>query len=165
MVVKSTCIVIDLGTYLLQGLSTDVTRARDTRPWGELRVSAEEYIITGTKSFPSFRRVPALAIRYRQSSLLLHWMRSIYRFVLLLLLVFMFRSPLLRLHQTASHLFGKTSTTTQTLTKLPFSTTVGFKQNNDTMSDDRPSGLIAKSGLELLTFGTPNGASRVANKH
>ncbi|KAK4952833.1 hypothetical protein LTR28_006642, partial [Elasticomyces elasticus] len=25
------------------------------------------------------------------------------------------------------------------------------------MSSDRPSGLIAKKGLELLTFGTPNG--------
>lgn len=31
-----------------------------------------------------------------------------------------------------------------------------MKQNTDTMAD-RPNGLIAKSGLELLTFGTPNG--------
>lgn len=50
----------------------------------------------------------------------------------------MLKSPLSRLFQTSRHLAYSTT--------RPIST-----------SSDRPSGLIAKSGIELLTFGTPNG--------
>ena len=71
----------------------------------------------------------------------------------MLLLAFMFRTPLLRLQQTATHFTAGTGL----LAKQAFSTTAAIKQNNDTMSDEKPTGLIAKSGLELLTFGTPNG--------
>ncbi|KAK4625953.1 Disulfide-bond oxidoreductase [Fulvia fulva] len=78
-------------------------------------------------------------------------MQLVYKVVLLALLAFMLRSPLLRLQQTATHLIKTTApAASRTLTST---STV----QNDTMSDDRPSGLIAKKGLELLTFGTPNG--------
>jgi glutathione S-transferase len=50
----------------------------------------------------------------------------------------MLKSPLTRLSQTSKH-FIKTTSRSMT-------------------SSDRPSGLIGKSGIELLTFGTPNGA-------
>ncbi|CAK1364507.1 unnamed protein product [Cercospora beticola] len=83
-------------------------------------------------------------------------MRSIYRLVVLLLLAFMFRSPLYRLQQTANHLIRSASPAVSTFTTRPFSATALRKQNDDAMSD-RPNGTIAKSGLELLTFGTPNG--------
>lgn len=68
----------------------------------------------------------------------------------------MFRSPLLRVQQTASHLIKTTTLRTESLTCRAFSTTFPLKQDTDDMAD-RPNGLIAKSGLELLTFGTPNG--------
>lgn len=48
----------------------------------------------------------------------------------------MSRNPLNRAFQTSKHFL---STTTRT------------------MSSSRPSGLIASAGIELLTFGTPNG--------
>jgi glutathione S-transferase len=60
----------------------------------------------------------------------------------------MLRSPLLRLHQTASHLIPTS------ITRSSFSTTIRLKQND---MGDRPNGTIATKGLELLTFGTPNG--------
>lgn len=83
-------------------------------------------------------------------------MRPIYRLVLVALLAFMFRTPLLRLHQTASHF-----TPSSGIIRRSFfsNSSVVLQQQNasdDTMAE-RPSGLIAKSGLELLTFGTPNG--------
>lgn len=83
-------------------------------------------------------------------------MRAIYKFVLLALLVFMFRSPLLRLHQTASFIIKHSASTSPATAPRTFSITA-LRQDNDTMSSDRPNGLIAKKGLELLTFGTPNG--------
>jgi len=54
----------------------------------------------------------------------------------------MFRTPLLRLQQTTRHAFPRV---------IP--ETILNSQAN--MS--RPTGLIANKGLELLTFGTPNG--------
>lgn len=83
-------------------------------------------------------------------------MQLVYKVVLLALLAFMLRSPLLRLQQTATHLIK----TTAPAASRTFTSTSTVQ--NDTMSDDRPSGLIAKKGLELLTFGTPNGKSSVA---
>lgn len=68
----------------------------------------------------------------------------------------MFRTPLLRVQQTASHFLKSTTSSTTSLTSRAYSGTSPLKQNTDTMAD-RPNGLIAKSGLELLTFGTPNG--------
>lgn len=56
----------------------------------------------------------------------------------------MFKTPAaLRLQQTTRHFF---------LRLIPESI---IKSQSDSMS--RPTGLIAKKGLELLTFGTPNG--------
>lgn len=72
------------------------------------------------------------------------------------LLAFMIRTPLLRLQQTTHHLIKNTSPALTTLSSSSFSTTTIPQQNLHAMSD-RPNGLIAKSGLELLTFGTPNG--------
>lgn len=74
-------------------------------------------------------------------------MRLIYRLVLFALLAFMFRSPLSRLQQTASHFIRTAPPTTARLS----STTATQSEMS------RPSGTIATSGLELLTFGTPNG--------
>lgn len=74
-------------------------------------------------------------------------MKRTYRLVLVLLLAFMFRSPLLRLQQTARH-FVKVIPET-------INQQSGGLVHEGNMS--RPNGLIAKSGLELLTFGTPNG--------
>ncbi|KAM3417162.1 hypothetical protein BST61_g8736 [Cercospora zeina] len=74
----------------------------------------------------------------------------------------MFRAPLHRLQQTANHLIRSASpatTTTATatlLTSRPFSATALRRQDADAMAD-RPNGAVANSGLELLTFGTPNG--------
>lgn len=62
-------------------------------------------------------------------------------FRLLLLFSFvlsMFKSPLNKLFQTSRHLL---QTTTRTMAS----------------SSDRPTGLVTKSSIELLTFGTPNG--------
>lgn len=82
-------------------------------------------------------------------------MRPVYRLVLLVLLAFMFRTPLSRLQQSASH-FTKTAVP---LVRRSFSNTPVVLQGNDTMAEEkRPDSLIAKKGLELLTFGTPNGA-------
>ncbi|TVY20079.1 Disulfide-bond oxidoreductase YfcG [Lachnellula arida] len=52
----------------------------------------------------------------------------------------MFKSPLNRLSQTSTHLIKTTTKTSRTMS-----------------SAARPTGLIANSGIELLTFGTPNG--------
>jgi glutathione S-transferase len=49
----------------------------------------------------------------------------------------MFKSPLNRISQTSAHFVKTTS--------------------RNMSSSARPTGLIAKSGIELLTFGTPNG--------
>lgn len=78
-------------------------------------------------------------------------MRSLFKVVLVVLLAFMFRSPLLRLQQTASHFITPRAVY---IARPSFSTT-SFRRQDDEMS--RPNGTIAKSGLELLTFGTPNG--------
>lgn len=84
-------------------------------------------------------------------------MKLIYRLVLVLLLAFMFRTPLWRLQNTASHLLkATTSSSTGSLANRAFSTTAPSRQN-DTMAEERPTGLIANKGLELLSFGTPNG--------
>jgi glutathione S-transferase len=65
-------------------------------------------------------------------------MRLIYRIVLIALTIFMFKSPLNRLYQTSRHFLPAVTTRTMS-------------------SSERPTGLIAKSGIELLTWGTPNG--------
>lgn len=70
-------------------------------------------------------------------------MRPLFRIALFLLLAFMFQTPLRRIYQTSQHLIAfttKAATTTRTMS-----------------SSNRPTGLIANSGIELLTFGTPNG--------
>ena len=76
-------------------------------------------------------------------------MRNLFRFVLVLLLAFMFRSPLVRLQQTTSQFI-------KTIPQAFIKDTTPVRHSSD-MSDDRPNGTIATSGLELLTFGTPNG--------
>lgn len=78
-----------------------------------------------------------------------------YRLVLFLLLAFMFRSPLFRVQRTASHLIKNASPALSSFS-LSFSMMAALQQDDETMSD-RLNGLIVKSGLELLTFGTPNG--------
>ena len=65
-------------------------------------------------------------------------MRLLFRILLILFLALMFRSPLSRILQTSKHF-------------IPIGTT------QRTMSSTRPTGLIATSGIELLTWGTPNG--------
>src|ERR1700712_130076 len=65
-------------------------------------------------------------------------MRLIYRIVLIAFIILMFKSPLSRLCQTSRHFVPAVTTRTMS-------------------SSDRPTGLIAKSGIELLTWGTPNG--------
>ena len=67
-------------------------------------------------------------------------MRLLYRILLIALTSFMFKTPLSRIYQTTRHFIPATTTTTRTMS-----------------SSERPSGLIAKSGIELLTWGTPNG--------
>ena len=64
-------------------------------------------------------------------------MRPLFRVFLLLLVAFMLKTPLNRLYQTTRFFI---QTTTRTMS-----------------SSDRPTGLLGKSGIELLTFGTPNG--------
>ena len=64
-------------------------------------------------------------------------MRPLFRIFLVLLVAFMLKTPLNRLYQTSRHLI---QTSTRTIS-----------------SSERPTGLIGKSGIELLTFGTPNG--------
>ena len=76
-------------------------------------------------------------------------MRWIYRLVLLILLLLMFHSPLLRLQQTARQLIKVIPETVVRQEPTTPSATPG--------NMSRPNGLIASSGLELLTFGTPNG--------
>ena len=80
-------------------------------------------------------------------------MRWLFRVVLVILVSWMFRSPLIRLQQTTSHFVGRPQAFLTAL--ATFSTTTPLR-NDDEMSD-RPNGTIATSGLELLTFGTPNG--------
>lgn len=63
-------------------------------------------------------------------------MRPLFRLLLLVLIAFMLKSPLTRLAQTFRQL-GPTSRAMS--------------------STEKPTGLIAKSGIELLTWGTPNG--------
>jgi len=65
-------------------------------------------------------------------------MRYLIRLFIISLLSFMFRSPLSRLYQSTKHLTQSSSL-------------------RNMSSTERPSGLVAKSGIELLTFGTPNG--------
>jgi glutathione S-transferase len=65
-------------------------------------------------------------------------MRLIYRIVLIALTIFMFKAPLNRLYQTSRHFLPAATIRTMS-------------------SSERPTGLIAKSGIELLTWGTPNG--------
>lgn len=69
-------------------------------------------------------------------------MRPVYRVLCLFIVLLMFKTPILRLFQTSRHLVRVIP---ETIQKTPPST----------MS--RPTGLIASKGLELLTFGTPNG--------
>lgn len=77
-------------------------------------------------------------------------MRQLFRFVLVVLVAFMFRSHLVRLQQIASHLIRYPAS----IARPSFSTTTRLKQDD---MGDRPNGTIATKGLELLTFGTPNG--------
>lgn len=75
-------------------------------------------------------------------------MRLLFKVVLVALLAYMFRSPLSRIQQTASHFL---KVTPRTLAR-PSSNTAPQAE-----MADRPNGTIATSGLELLTFPTPNG--------
>lgn len=75
-------------------------------------------------------------------------MRLIYRLVLAVLLAFMFRTPLLRLQHTARQ-FVKVIPETISSNKPILNQAVDMSE--------RPNGTIANKGLELLTFGTPNG--------
>jgi hypothetical protein len=68
-------------------------------------------------------------------------MRWPFRVVLLSLVLLMLKTPLQRLFQTTRHVIQtSTPATVRTMS-----------------SDARPTGLIATSGIELLTWGTPNG--------
>jgi len=69
-------------------------------------------------------------------------MRLLFRFILISLTLFMFNSPLRRIYQTSKHLIQVPTTAIRTTMSS---------------SSERPTGLIGKSGIELLTFGTPNG--------
>jgi glutathione S-transferase len=73
-------------------------------------------------------------------------MRPIFRVVAVVLLAYMLRSPLLRVQQTAAQF-------------LRFAPSAIARHNSSATPDEmsRPNGTIATSGLELLTFGTPNG--------
>merc|ERR1712225_152612 len=62
--------------------------------------------------------------------------------ILISLTLFMFNSPLRRIYQTSKHLIQVPTTAIRTTMSS---------------SSERPTGLIGKSGIELLTFGTPNG--------
>src|SRR5271168_4177190 len=68
---------------------------------------------------------------------------------LLLGVFLMLMNPLTRLLQTSRHILQTTSTTARSMSSS---------------SSDRPSGLIAKSGIELLTWGTPNGHKAAISK-
>lgn len=68
-------------------------------------------------------------------------MRSLFRIILLFSVLLMFNSPLRRIFQTSKHLIQTTSPTIRTMSS----------------SSERPTGLKASTGIELLTFGTPNG--------
>jgi len=59
----------------------------------------------------------------------------------------MFRSPILRLYQTTRHFINVIPEVIQKSESNPLTAA----------NMSRPSGLIANKGLELLTFGTPNG--------
>lgn len=78
-------------------------------------------------------------------------MRLLYKTLLILLLALMFRSPLLYLTRTAR----QTTALIPSILKAKSANPLTVKNYSDMAS--RPSGLIAKEGLEVLTFGTPNG--------
>lgn len=81
-------------------------------------------------------------------------MRPLFRLVFVLILAsFMYR-PLLRLQQTTRHFLP--STPAFPLNSI-LNSVSGARRSQSDMS--RPNGTIATSGLELLTFGTPNGGS------
>lgn len=71
-------------------------------------------------------------------------MRPLFRVFVIVLILLMFRSPINRLFQTSRHLLKVIPETISQSTPA-------------TMSQSEPTGLIAKKGLELLTFPTPNG--------
>lgn len=79
-------------------------------------------------------------------------MRWLFRSILVVLVTFIFRSPLLQIHQSASQVVKLLQASS--IPSPDFSTTARLLANN---MSDRPSGPIAMKGLELLTFGTPNG--------
>jgi len=62
----------------------------------------------------------------------------------------MFRSPVFRLYQTTRQFIKVIPETIKNTESNPLTT----------VNMSRPSGLIANKGLELLTFGTPNGTLR-----
>jgi len=100
-------------------------------------------------------------------------MLRILKLLAVLLLAFMIRTPLIQISRTASYLYRVTGASqsvnhfvgTRVIpiieTKVlgrDFSSTAAAWKNNGTMSEqERPHKLIADKGLELLTFGTPNG--------
>ncbi|KAK5142322.1 hypothetical protein LTR04_002268, partial [Oleoguttula sp. CCFEE 6159] len=75
-------------------------------------------------------------------------MRPIYRVVVVLLLILLalpiFPTSIRRLYQTSRYF----------LQFIPLAT---HSPTSTAVSSDKPTGLIASSGIELLTFGTPNG--------
>jgi glutathione S-transferase len=72
-------------------------------------------------------------------------MRVLFRVLVLLIAAFMLKSPLTRLAQTSRHLINTTSST------------LSHASQTRKMSSSKPTGLIANKGIELLTWGTPNG--------
>jgi len=74
-------------------------------------------------------------------------MRPVFKALLIALLALMFRSPILQLQRTARQFAKVIPEVIQNSSKNPL--TAGEMA--------KPSGLIAKEGLEVLTFGTPNG--------
>ena len=71
-------------------------------------------------------------------------MNPVYRFVIVALLAFMFRSPLLQLQRTARQFLKVIPEVIQDSSSNPLPANMS-----------RPNGLIANQGLEVLTFGTP----------
>lgn len=74
-------------------------------------------------------------------------MRPVFRLLAIFLILFMFKTPVNRLYQTSRHLINV----------IPESISKASTQPLETAAMSRPSGLIANKGLEVLTFGTPNG--------
>lgn len=69
-------------------------------------------------------------------------MRLFFRILVIFFVLLMFKSPISRIYQTSRHLINVIPETIQQTPPTAMS---------------RPTGLIASKGLELLTFGTPNG--------